>query len=180
VSAASVRAGGSISTNREGNTGVSSVAEAVGHDGALPYDLHQAFASPPIHEGRLSVVDIAAQLRAHPACLRDTYAHVMAEWRGSEPVRLRSRSRCSAACGTHAHPRRMSGAPSWILPRNRAPPLSSGKEIATGDASGRPRAHPSRAGLRRRQRLPQRPLVFTNNGGQEPDSRVRRWTTRDL
>jgi integrase len=35
-------------------------AEAIGIDGAGPYDLRHAFASLLIHEGRLSVVEIAA------------------------------------------------------------------------------------------------------------------------
>jgi integrase len=62
------------------------LAEAVGIDGARPYDLRHAFASLLIHEGRLSVVDIAAQLGHNPTVCLDTYAHVMAEQRGAEPV----------------------------------------------------------------------------------------------
>ena len=59
-------------------------AEAVGIDGARPYDLRHAFASLLIHEGRLSVVEIAAQLGHNPTVCLDTYAHVMAEQRGGE------------------------------------------------------------------------------------------------
>ena len=62
------------------------MAEEVGLDGARPYDLRHAFASLLIHEGRLSVVDIAAQLGHNPTVCLDTYAHVMAEQRGAEPV----------------------------------------------------------------------------------------------
>ncbi len=62
------------------------VAEAVGINGARPYDLRHAFASLLIYEGRLSVVDIAAQLGHNPTVCLDTYAHVMAEQRGSESV----------------------------------------------------------------------------------------------
>ena len=62
------------------------VAEAVGINGARPYDLRHGFASLLIHEGRLSVVDIAAQLGHNPTVCLDTYAHVMAEQRGAEPV----------------------------------------------------------------------------------------------
>jgi integrase len=62
------------------------VAEAVGLDGARPYDLRHAFPSLLIHEGRLSVVEIAAQLGHNPTVCLDTYAHVMAEQRGAEPV----------------------------------------------------------------------------------------------
>jgi len=60
------------------------VAEAVGIDGARPYDLRHAFASLLIHEGRLSVVEIAAQLGHNPTVCLDTYAHVMAEQDGGE------------------------------------------------------------------------------------------------
>lgn len=61
-------------------------AEAVGIERARPYDLRHAFASLLIHEGRLSVVDIAAQLGHNPTVCLDTYAHVMAEQRGAERV----------------------------------------------------------------------------------------------
>jgi integrase len=57
------------------------VAEAVGLDGPRPYDVRHAFASLLIHEGRLSVVEIAAQLGHNPTVCLDTYAHVMAEER---------------------------------------------------------------------------------------------------
>ena len=62
------------------------VAEAVGINGARPYDLRHAFASLLIHEGRLSVVDIAAQLGHNPTFCLDTYTHVMVEQRGGEPI----------------------------------------------------------------------------------------------
>src|SRR4051794_28163223 len=60
------------------------VAESVGLSGARPYDLRHAFASLLIHAGRLSVVEIAAQLGHNPTVCLDTYAHVMAEERGGE------------------------------------------------------------------------------------------------
>jgi integrase len=62
------------------------VAETVGLAGARPYDLRHAFASLLIHEGRLSVVEIAAQLGHNPTVCLDTYAHVMAEERDGEHV----------------------------------------------------------------------------------------------
>ena len=62
------------------------VAEAVGLPGARPYDLRHAFASLLIHEGRLSVVEIAAQLGHNPTVCLDTYAHVMAEERDGDHV----------------------------------------------------------------------------------------------
>src|SRR3954464_11897748 len=62
------------------------VAESVGLSGARPCDLRHAFASLLIHEGRLSVVEIAAQLGHNPTVCLDTYAHVMAEERDGERV----------------------------------------------------------------------------------------------
>jgi integrase len=62
------------------------VAELVGIPGARPYDMRHAFASLLIHEGRLSVVEIAAQLGHNPTVCLDTYAHVMAEERDGEHV----------------------------------------------------------------------------------------------
>ena len=62
------------------------LAESVGIDGARPYDLRHAFASPLIHEGRKSVVEIAAQLGHNPTVCLDTYAHVMAEQEGGERI----------------------------------------------------------------------------------------------
>ncbi len=62
------------------------VAESVGIDGARPYHLRHAFASLLIHEGRLSVVEIAAQLGHNPTVCLDTYAHVMAEQEEGERI----------------------------------------------------------------------------------------------
>src|SRR3954464_13492316 len=62
------------------------VAEAVGIPGARPYDLRHAFASLLIHEGRLSVVEIATQLGHNPTVCLDTHAHVMAEERDGEHI----------------------------------------------------------------------------------------------
>src|SRR3954467_9221731 len=61
-------------------------AQSMGIDSARPYDLRHAFASLLIHEGRLSVVEIAAQLGHNPTVCLDTYSHVMAEQRGGERV----------------------------------------------------------------------------------------------
>jgi hypothetical protein len=57
------------------------VGEAVGIDGARPYDLRHAFASLLVHEGRLSVVDIAAQL-GHTRCSRK---RALWRWQGGLP-----------------------------------------------------------------------------------------------
>jgi integrase len=59
------------------------VAAAVGLAGARPYDLRHAFASLLIAEGRMSIVEIAAQLGHNPTVCLDIYGHVMAErWTG--------------------------------------------------------------------------------------------------
>jgi integrase len=58
------------------------VAEAAGLLGARPYDLRHAFASLLITEGRMSIVEIAAQLGHNPTVCLDIYGHVTAE-RGS-------------------------------------------------------------------------------------------------
>ncbi|MDQ3880900.1 MAG: hypothetical protein M3295_07505 [Chloroflexota bacterium] len=62
------------------------VAESVGIEGARPYDLRHAFASLLIHEGRKSVVEIAAQLGHNPTVSLDTYMHVMDEQDGGERI----------------------------------------------------------------------------------------------
>ncbi len=61
-------------------------AEAVGIDGARPYDLRHAFASLLIHEGRKSIVEIAEQLGHNPTVCLDTYGHVMRELAGGERI----------------------------------------------------------------------------------------------
>ena len=68
-------------------------AEAVGIDGARPYDLRHAFASLLIHEGRLSIVEIAEQLGHNPTACLDTYGHVMRELAGAERLRAEEQIR---------------------------------------------------------------------------------------
>jgi integrase len=77
------------------------VAEAVGINGARPYDLRHAFASLLIYEGRLSVVDIATQLGHNPTVCLDTYAHVMAEQRGAESVSADAEIAAARAAAAH-------------------------------------------------------------------------------
>jgi integrase len=60
--------------------------EALGMKNVRPYDLRHSFASLLIHEGRLSIVEIAQQLGHNPNTCLSTYAHVIAELRGSEKV----------------------------------------------------------------------------------------------
>jgi integrase len=47
--------------------------------GAIPYDLRHSFASLLIHEGELSIVEIANQLGHSVETLLRVYAHVIAE-----------------------------------------------------------------------------------------------------
>lgn len=61
-------------------------AQAVGLTDAVPYDLRHSFASLLIHEGRLSVVEIAAQLGHSPTMTLNTYGHVIAELAEAEKV----------------------------------------------------------------------------------------------
>jgi len=61
-------------------------AAALGLDGAVPYDLRHSFASLLIHEGRLSVVEIAQQLGHSPTMTLNTYGHVIAELAEAEKV----------------------------------------------------------------------------------------------
>jgi len=61
-------------------------AKASGLDAVRPYDLRHSFASLLIHEGRLSIVEIAQQLGHNPTTCLSTYAHVIAELRGAEKV----------------------------------------------------------------------------------------------
>jgi integrase len=56
------------------------------YSGSGPYDLRHSFASLLIHEGRLSVMEIAAQLGHSTDTLLRTYAHVIADLRGEPRV----------------------------------------------------------------------------------------------
>jgi hypothetical protein len=61
-------------------------AKAEGIDCARPYDLRHSFASLRIHEGKLSIVELAEQMGHTPTQCLSTYAHVLAELRGAEKV----------------------------------------------------------------------------------------------
>jgi integrase len=67
-------------------------AQAVGIETPRPYDLRHYFASLLIHEGRHSVIDIAAQLGHDATMTLSTYAHVVAELRDAPRSALTSRS----------------------------------------------------------------------------------------
>lgn len=54
-------------------------AKALGLATTRPYDLRHSFASLLLHEGRLSIVELAHQLGHSPTMALNTYGHVMAE-----------------------------------------------------------------------------------------------------
>lgn len=60
--------------------------ERAGLDITRPYDLRHSFASLLIHEGRLSLAEIADQLGNSVATLSDVYAHVIADMKGQQRV----------------------------------------------------------------------------------------------
>jgi integrase len=65
-------------------------AARAGLVGARPYDLRHAFASLLIAEGRLSIVEIAAQLGHNPTVCLDIYGHEMAEHAGADTASAES------------------------------------------------------------------------------------------
>ena len=84
----------------------------VGLEGTRPYDLRHSFASLLIHEGRLSIVEIAAQLGHSPTMTLGTYAHVIAELRGTKRIsadRQISQARTSSKMDPKWTPRNKSG-----------------------------------------------------------------------
>ena len=66
-------------------------AERAGLTAARPYDLRHAFASLLIAEGRLSIIEIAAQLGHNPTVCLDIYGHEMAERAGAEGLSAEDR-----------------------------------------------------------------------------------------
>lgn len=64
-------------------------ARRAGLSTTRPYDLRHSFASLMLHEGRLSIIEIASQLGHSAETLLSTYAHVFAE--------LKDQPRISAA-----------------------------------------------------------------------------------
>jgi integrase len=61
-------------------------AQAIGMTSPRAYDLRHSFASLLIHEGRLSIVELAEQMGHNATMCLSTYAHVMAELRGAPKV----------------------------------------------------------------------------------------------
>lgn len=56
------------------------------YQGPRPYDLRHSFASLRIHEGELSIPDLAGQMGHSPQMLLNTYSHVIAELRGQRKM----------------------------------------------------------------------------------------------
>jgi len=89
-------------------------ARAIGIASPRAYDLRHSFASLLIHEGRLSIVELAEQLGHNPTMCLSTYAHVMAELRGAPKVSAEEHIKaarntvngsCETECGPNAaHP----------------------------------------------------------------------------
>jgi integrase len=69
----------------------------------VPYDMSHTFASLLLHEGRLSLAEIAAQFGHSVMVLMSTYAHVIADLKGVE--------RTSAEEAIQAARAEVSGAP---------------------------------------------------------------------
>ena len=72
-------------------------AAAIEIDGGRPYDLRHSFASLLIHENRLSIIEIAAQLGHNPNVCLSTYAHVMADLDDARGVSAEDQIRAARA-----------------------------------------------------------------------------------
>jgi integrase len=77
-------------------------AGAAGVGDPRPYDLRHSFASLLIHEGRHSIVEIAAQLGHNPTTCLSTYAHVIAELQEAPRVPAEQQIRLARASGHDA------------------------------------------------------------------------------
>ena len=93
-------------------------ARAVGLAIARPYDLRHSYASLRLHEGALSIVELAEQMGHNPTVCLGTYAHVMAELRGAprtsaeEQIRA-ARGRPAEQCGPNVAQGRLFELPEW-------------------------------------------------------------------
>jgi hypothetical protein len=107
---------------------------------ARPYDLRHSFASLLLHEGKVSVVDLASQLGHSPTMTLNTYGHVMRELReaprfsATEQIQLaRERFRGSAPKWTPQRENAISGDPE---DRVATPEPTAGLEPATPSLRG--------------------------------------------
>ena len=83
-------------------------AHAAGVESPRPYDLRHSFASLLIHEGRYSIVEIAAQLGHDPNTCLSTYAHVIAELDGQRNISAEQQIRHVRSCGPDTAHKRQS------------------------------------------------------------------------
>jgi hypothetical protein len=103
-------------------------AKAVGIPEAVPYDLRHSFASLLIHEGRLSVVEIAAQLGHSPPMTLNTYGHVIAELDDAEKVLAEELIRQARAKIRPVSGPRTTGPAPANAPHNHETPLAAGPQ----------------------------------------------------
>jgi integrase len=128
-------------------------AEAVGLDGAVPYDLRHSFASLLVHEGESSVVDIASYLGHAPSQTLDTYSHVIEGLRGAEKLPadeqiLRARREIRPISG----PQDAKGVPAGTPDKQETPPERGRSKWAIQDSNLGPL--PYQEGARRCRPLP--------------------------
>ena len=105
-----------------------------------PYDLRHAFASLLIAEGRLSIVEIAAQLGHNPTVCLDIYGHEMAERAGggvasAESLIYDARRACRSTIATFGawltcHPATSATEPPRYSDESR--PASGSRSASTG------------------------------------------------
>jgi integrase len=115
-------------------------AAAVGLDDAVPYDLRHSFASLLIHEGRLSVVEIAQQLGHSPTMTLNTYGHVIAELAEAERVSAEELIRQTGAESIRpiSGPRSEEDVSAETSMNEKTPPERGLREWAMVDSNHRP------------------------------------------
>ena len=91
---------GASTTGATGGDGASGRRRrAAGVEDPRPYDLRHSFASLLIHEGRHSIVEIAAQLGHNPTTCLSSYAHVIAELQEAPRVPAEQQIRLARGAG---------------------------------------------------------------------------------
>ena len=115
-------------------------AAAAGLDRAVPYHLRHSFASLLIHEGRLSVVEIAQQLGHSPTMTLNTYGHVIAELAEAEKVSAEELIRQARAKPIRpiSGPESPEDVPAGTSVNDKTPPERGLREWAMVDSNHRP------------------------------------------
>ena len=80
-------------------------AKAAEVPNARPYDLRHSFASLLLHEGKVSIVDLASQLGHSPTMTLNTYGHVIAELREAPKTSATDADTACPPNGPHEDPR---------------------------------------------------------------------------